>query len=141
MEGGELGRDGDTLTGLLTGKAIELVRGAVPRPERADQEQALLLAQERCFEAGLTTVSNAGTDRGEVLLMDELQRQGRLKIRIYAMLRATEENLGSFLPQGVLATDRLTVRSLKLFADGALVPARPCCWNPTRTTQATRAAR
>ncbi len=120
VEGGELGRDGEALNGLLFGKAIDLVRGIVPRPDRADQEQALMLAQERCFAAGLTAVGNAGTEHGDVLLMDELQREGRLKIRIYAMLRATEENLGAFLARGVLATDRLTVRSIKLFADGAL---------------------
>ena len=120
VEGGELGRDGETLTGLLFGKAIELVRRAVPPPDRAGQEQALLLAQERCFAAGLTSVGNAGTECGEVLLMDELQRQGRLKMRIYAMLRPTEENLRTFLARGVLAADRLTVRSVKLLADGAL---------------------
>lgn len=120
IDGGEFAQDGGRLTGLLIDNAIDRVRQAVPVPGRAELEQALLAAQANCFKVGLTSVSDAGIERDLALLMDDLHRSGRLKIRIYAMLNPTEENYEHFLAQGVHVTDRLTVRSVKTYADGAL---------------------
>jgi len=54
------------------------------------------------------------------LLIDSLQRAGKLKIKVYAMLSPTSENLEYFLPKGPLHQPGLTVSSVKLYADGAL---------------------
>jgi hypothetical protein len=120
VEGGEFVQAEGRLTGLLIDNAIDRVRQAVPVPDRAAQERALLEAQARCFAVGLTTVCDAGIDRDLALLMDAMHRDGRLKMRIYAMLNPTRENYERFLANGIYVTDRLTVRSVKTYADGAL---------------------
>jgi len=120
VEGGRLVQEQGRLTGLLIDNAMQLVKRAIPNPDRDTQERALLEAQENCFAAGLTSVCDAGTDRDDALLLESMHGDGRLKLRVYAMLRPTEENLEFFVANGIHATDRLTIRSLKAFADGAL---------------------
>ena len=119
-EGGELIKKNGKLTGVLVDNAIELVKAIIPEVDNGTKEKALLKAQQNCFEVGLTSVSDAGTDLKDVLLMDSLQKVGTLKMRIYAMLNPTNENFEHFLSKGTYTTDFLTVRSIKLFADGAL---------------------
>jgi predicted amidohydrolase YtcJ len=53
-------------------------------------------------------------------MMDSLQKQGKLQARIYAMLNPNESNFEEFMYKGIYKTDFLNVRSVKLFADGAL---------------------
>ncbi len=120
IEGGELIMKNGKLTGVLVDNAIELVKVKIPEVQKSIKEKALLKAQENCFGVGLTSVSDAGTDLRDVLLMDSLQKSGSLKMRIYAMLNPTTENLNHFLSKGIYSTDNITVRSIKLFVDGAL---------------------
>ncbi len=120
IQGGSfLTKDGQ-LTGILIDNAISLVNKFVPAESHEDKIKALLQAQERCFAVGLTSVSDAGLDKETILLIDSLQKEGLLKMRIYAMLKPTQENFEHFLKQGIYKTDFLNVRSVKLFADGAL---------------------
>src|ERR1019366_2760114 len=49
-----------------------------------------------------------------------------LKMRIYAMLSDTKENLDYYLQHGFYKTDRLNVRSFKFYADGALGSRGAC---------------
>jgi predicted amidohydrolase YtcJ len=69
---------------------------------------------------GLTSVQDAGLGRDTIELIDKMHREGSLLIRIYAMISATSDNLDHFLRQGRYETERLNVRSFKLYADGAL---------------------
>ncbi|MDF1518680.1 MAG: amidohydrolase family protein, partial [Lutibacter sp.] len=49
-----------------------------------------------------------------------LQQAGALKMRIYAMVSASDENIDYYAKKDILKTDRLNVRSFKIYADGAL---------------------
>ncbi|MBN2491537.1 MAG: amidohydrolase [Planctomycetes bacterium] len=121
--GGRIHRDPTTgtPTGILIDRAKELLRR--PAPDRAARRRAILAAAAECHRFGLTGVHHAGVD-GEVLeLYRELYREGRLKLRIYAMIDGPGPLLEHYLRRGpeVGACDgRLTVRALKLYADGAL---------------------
>ena len=119
-EGGELIKKKGKLTGVLVDNAIELVRSKIPEIQKTIKEKALMKAQENCFAVGLTSVSDAGLDLQDVLLIDSLQKTGQMKMRLYAMLNPTQENFDFFLAKGIYTTDELTVRSIKLFVDGAL---------------------
>ncbi|MCF6171238.1 MAG: amidohydrolase [Bacteroidales bacterium] len=119
-EGGEiLLADGEP-TGILIDNAIGLIRKVMPAFDKKDKTTALLRAQEDCFAAGLTTVTDAGLDKSEIALIESLQAGGQLNIRIYAMLNPTSENMNYYFPKGPLHTGTLTVSSVKLYADGAL---------------------
>jgi predicted amidohydrolase YtcJ len=120
VDGGEVVvRDGKP-TGLLIDRAMYLVSSIIPQPELPEIVSLLKQAQADMFEVGLTSVCDAGLVKTQVLLLDSLYKAGELDIRVYAMLNPSNENFEYFLPKGPYQTDRLTVSSVKLFADGAL---------------------
>jgi predicted amidohydrolase YtcJ len=120
IEGGALITKDGALTGMLIDNAISLVGRIVPKASRQDHLNALMQGQEKCFEVGLTSVHDAGLGYETIDLIDSLQKAGALKMRIYAMLSPGKENYEHYLLKGIYKTDRLNVRSIKLFADGAL---------------------
>ncbi len=120
IDGGEIVTKNGKPTGLLIGRATNLVASKIPSPSKEETIRLIDEAQQNLFSVGLTSVSDAGLDKDEVMLIDSLQKSNDLKIRIYAMLNPTEENFNTFVKEGVYATDMLSIRSIKLFADGAL---------------------
>jgi predicted amidohydrolase YtcJ len=120
VKGGEILTDNRGFTGILLDNAMAVVEKLIPATGHKDQILALQVAEKNCLAAGLTMVGDAGLEKEMVLLMDSMQQAGQMKLRIYAMLNPSRENLEYFLPKGPYRTDRLIVRSVKLFADGAL---------------------
>jgi len=118
--GGEVVVENGKVTGVLVDNAMNLVEAVIPAPDRETKIKSLLDAQQRCFSLGLTSVSDAGLDREIIELIDSLQKAQLLKMRIYAMISATKENLDHYLSAGTYRTDRLNVSSFKVYADGAL---------------------
>ena len=120
VEGGDvILKDGEP-TGVLIDNAILLVDNIIPLPDKTMSTQALLDAQENCFAVGLTSVVDCGLSYDIVNLIDGMNKSGDLKMRINAMLNPTEENVEGFVKNGPYITDHLTVRSIKIYADGAL---------------------
>ena len=120
IDGGEVRVINGNPTGLLIDRAMYLVSSIIPSVSGTEKVDLLKSAQQNLFEVGLTSVSDAGLSGENILLLDSLHKEEELSIRIYAMLNPSESNFQGFLPQGPYSTDRLTVRSVKLFADGAL---------------------
>ncbi len=121
VDGGEIVKnDRGEPTGVLVDNPMGMVDAVIPKPSRATQIQALKDAEAICFDYGLTTVNDAGLPRATIELIDSLQQSGALKIRMYAMVSNTPENLDHYLSKGILKTDRLNVRSIKVYGDGAL---------------------
>lgn len=107
-------------SGVLIDNAIDLVSRHIPEPGRPEQISALLSAQQNCFAVGLTTVVDAGLDKATVDLMDSLQQETQLSMRLYAMLNPSEENKNHYFASGPYKTDKLSVCSFKVYGDGAL---------------------
>lgn len=120
VEGGTVVLSEGVPTGLLLDNAVDLVKKAIPQPDEATMRRALAEAQEKCLAVGLTAVSNAGTERREALLMRAMQNEGTLRLGIYVMLMPTDENIAEFTGAGPIAAERMSIRSFKMFADGAL---------------------
>ncbi len=118
ISGGEIIIKNGKLTGVLIDNAMGFIK--VPHPSKAAQIDALLDAQKICFDLGLTTVDDAGLNKNVIELIDSLQQTGDLKMRIYAMISNNKTNLDYYLKKGIIKTDRLNVRSVKVYADGAL---------------------
>jgi predicted amidohydrolase YtcJ len=124
-EGGRIFRDphSDRPTGLLLDNAAERVRQAVPEPAPREMEEIFRRSLAYCASLGLAGVHDAGVGPAELEALRSLARRGELPIRVYAMLEGTEEELcASWLASGpdVDGADRLIVRCLKFYADGAL---------------------
>ncbi|MBN2173064.1 MAG: amidohydrolase [Bacteroidales bacterium] len=120
VNGGEVLLKNGEPTGLLIDNAMELVSNIIPLPDHDEIQKMLLAAEEKCFGVGLTSVHDAGLEKSTIDLIDQMQKDSLLKMRIYAMISPTGENLDHLLDKGPYLTDRLTVRSVKLYADGAL---------------------
>lgn len=120
VEGGLIVMENGVPSGILIDNAMNLVSHLIPPADLSAKREALLEAQAACFAVGLTMVCDAGLGYQEVTLIDSLQKIGELSMRIYTMLEPTKENFKNFISRGIYRTDRLTVRSIKLFADGAL---------------------
>jgi predicted amidohydrolase YtcJ len=107
-------------SGVLIDNAVDLVSRHIPEPGRPEQIKALLSAQQNCFAVGLTTVVDAGLDKATIDLMDSLQQESQLSMRLYAMLNPSEENKNHYFASGPYKTDKLSVCSFKIYGDGAL---------------------
>ena len=119
MAGGLLEQRNGQLTGLLVDNAVSVFQQIFNDADEATKRQALLDAQADCFAAGLTLVCDAGLDAGTIDLMRRMQEEGALKIRIYAMLADDTSNFRRYTA-GPFVSDRLIVRAVKCYADGAL---------------------
>ena len=120
VQGGEVVLKNGQPTGVLVDNAMGLVTKLIPEISGEQQRKALLEAQSNCFAAGLTSVTDCGLDKNSILLMQEMQNHGNLKMRLNAMLNPTEENFEYFVKKGPLKTEKLVVNTIKLYADGAL---------------------
>lgn len=117
-------------TGVFLESYADLFRNLVPSPEGDQLTDLLMQAAEDCHSEGLTMVADAGLDAGVIDHMDEIQDDGKLKMAVYAMLNPTEENFERFMSRGVLVKPKLIVRSVKLYADGALGSRGACLLEP-----------
>ena len=121
MPGGEVLLKNGQPTGVLIDKPMELVKAIKPDASVNESVDALLDAQKICFSYGLTTVNDAGLERDIIELIDSLQKENELNIRIYAMVSGNKPaTLDYYLDKGIVKTDYLNVRSVKVYGDGAL---------------------
>lgn len=120
VEGGEIVLEDGQPTGVLIDNPMALIQEIIPQIDNATATKALLDAQQQCFQYGLTTVDDAGLSKDIIMLIDSLQKEGSLDMRVYAMVSNTTADLDFFLERGVMKTKNLHVRSVKAYADGAL---------------------
>jgi predicted amidohydrolase YtcJ len=122
--GGRIERDADgNPTGVLVDKAMDLADKAVPDSSIEERRAALTAALGQLSAVGLTSVGDAAASARDIALFEEFADQGLLTVRIYAMILDAGDDFQALSKRGPLlgyANDHLTVRSVKLFADGAL---------------------
>ena len=118
--GGEILQVNGKLTGILVDNPMSKVKATFPETDKQAQTKALQAAEDIALSLGLTSLVDAGLDSDVIHLIDDLHKNDALKLRIYAMISNKEENISEFLESGTLKTDRLNVRSIKAYADGAL---------------------
>ncbi len=106
--------------GILLDNAADMAKAIVPSLNNSQRVKALKIAQRDCFKYGLTGVTDAGLDIRSIALLDSLQQKGVLKMKINAMVNPDDETMDYFMKFGVIEKERLTVRSVKIYADGAL---------------------
>lgn len=120
VAGGEVILANGVPSGVLVDKASDLAYAILPAPSTKKKIRALKKAQEIAFKNGLTTVDDAGLNRDVLELIDSLHKTEDLKIRVYGMISNSKENLDHYLAKGITQSERLTIRSVKVYADGAL---------------------
>jgi predicted amidohydrolase YtcJ len=124
--GGEVETKNGILTGVLIDNAKGLVYNSIPAVTKQTYTQWLQAAQKNCFAQGLTTVTDCGLDISDINFIDTLQREGKINMRLFAMLSDNPENLTAYLKRGPYKTDKLFVNGFKVYADGALGSRGAC---------------
>lgn len=120
VEGGEILKDADgNLTGVLIDNGMLALEKVIPEFKESDLQLALRKAEYDCLTHGLTSVADAGLEMDMVNLIDQMQEAGDIKMRVYAMLSPDDASEAQ-LKKGKVEKDRLLVRSVKLYGDGAL---------------------
>ncbi len=130
LTGGEIEEMEGTLTGLLIDNAVDLVSAKIPAQTDAEFKKALQAAEQNCFAVGLTTIDDCGLGYRDVEQIKALQENGELKMRLYIMLSDLKENYDYAAKTGMIKTDRLNVRSFKVYGDGALGSRGACLLEP-----------
>jgi predicted amidohydrolase YtcJ len=130
LTGGSIEEMEGSLTGILIDNAIDLVSAKIPNASKEQFKEALKDAEQNCFAMGLTTIDDCGLSYGNVEWIKELQTNGDLKMRLYVMLSDAKENYDYAAKNGMIKTDRLNVRSFKVYGDGALGSRGACLLEP-----------
>lgn len=129
--GGKIIRDAEGRpTGVFIDRAQGLVTSKIPPPGYPVVRRRLALAARECARLGLTTVHDAGVGVETLRAYRELIEGRELPVRVYAMIRGEGELWREYLSKGPEIGDRLTVRSIKLVADGAMGSRGAAFWQP-----------
>jgi len=122
--GGRIERDAaGNPSGVFVDQAMALIEKLIPEPSHDEQVAALRAALKHMNSVGLTGVGDAGVDANSIAVYRQLAEQRELTVRAYVMIRDTGPDFIALSKSGPLIgfdDDHLTIRSVKLFADGAL---------------------
>ena len=132
-EGGTIVRTSDgKATGLMRETAQRLINQArreydgrlTPEQEESLNRERAQLAADEALKYGVTSFHDAGASFETIDFFKQLEDEGKLDIRLYAMVRRiSNEMMEKALPQYKMlpeGNDFLTVRSIKRQIDGAL---------------------
>ena len=106
-------------SGVFVDNAQNLISKAIPEPTPDEVRRDVLAALEACARVGLTGVGEAsGSDAADIGILASLAAEKKMSIRVYATVGP--RNLDAAIAKGPIQAGRLTVRALKIVADGAL---------------------
>jgi len=123
VEGGKVDLDETTgeLNGILRENAVDLIWNVIPKPSIKELEDACLLACRKAAEAGLTGVHWILGSPDEVSILQKLNSEGKLPIRVY--LGISVDYLDELIALGIISgfgNDMLKIGFVKILADGSL---------------------
>ena len=120
-DGGKIIRDAKGApTGILIDRAQNLVRSRIPAATQEQVRRLISRAVKECARLGLTGVHDAGVGQEDLLAYRSLEQSKELTLRVYAMIGGEGALWREYLKKGPEIGEVLTVRSIKLVADGAL---------------------
>lgn len=123
-DGGKIIRHEDgTPTGVFIDTAESLIQRKIPPMPASQVKEAMLAGLRKALSYGVTTMHDAGADEATISLYKEILAEGKLSPRMYVMLSNEAKLLEKYYASGPeigLGDHRLTIRAIKMFADGAL---------------------
>jgi len=123
-EGGKIIRDENGQpTGVFVDGAMSLVESQIPDPSAEEQELAFKKALQQMRSHGLTSVHDAGVGTDTWEMYKRFADEGKLTTRIYGMISGAGDTFDMLSKNGPIdsySNDLLALRSVKLYADGAL---------------------
>jgi predicted amidohydrolase YtcJ len=125
-EGGKIIRDeSGEPTGVFIDNAKDLITDHIPDPSPDEVDDWMSAAIRHCNERGLTGFHDAGVEAEDLASFERLHAGGEMTLRVYCMLSTDDKDLEftkQLLKKGphAMAGDKVVVRAVKLYVDGAL---------------------
>ena len=110
-------------SGMLVDAAVQLVTKVMPAPTRAQLQKRIEAALGQYVKWGLTSIHDAGVNLQVIEIYKELLASHHLPLRVYVMALGTGDTVARMLaqaPEPSLDDHRLSIRSFKVYLDGAL---------------------
>jgi hypothetical protein len=126
VNGGSIETKNGKLTGIFIDNAETFIQSIIPAATKTEYAKALSEAEQNCFATGLTTVVDCGLNKKDVDLIDALQKDGSIKMKLVVMLSDDSANYAYYFKSGPYKTSLLNVNAFKLYADGALGSRGAC---------------
>jgi len=109
--------------GVFCDKAMDIITPLRPKPTRTDLVAEVKTAIQALHKVGIVGMHDAGARPNTIQLYEELaSADPDWTLKVYAMIECVERNTfcAEQVPQFTRPDGKLSVRSVKLFADGAL---------------------
>jgi len=126
ITGGDILVKNGRATGVLIDNADNAIYAKIPTPTKTAYEQWFNAAQQNCFAQGLTTITDCGLNKSDIELIDALQKDNKLHMRLHVLMSDNDDNISYYLKKGIYKTDKLLVNGVKVYADGALGSRGAC---------------
>jgi len=110
-------------TGVFVDNAMALIERVIPPLSHDDMRSATLGAIAESNKYGLVGLHDPGEPREVIDVFEELAKAGTFSLRVYAMISDDSAAIEHYFqrgPQSALYDGHLWIRSIKLYADGAL---------------------
>jgi predicted amidohydrolase YtcJ len=110
-------------TGVFVDNAMGLIERVIPPSSKDETHQATLAAIKEAQRWGLVGVHDAGEPREVIDLFEEMARAGEFGLRGYIMISDDSAAIDHYFargPQSALYDGHIWLRTIKLYADGAL---------------------
>lgn len=130
IDGGEIILAFSKPTGVLIDNAKDYVNEKLDHLVHAVELNQLKVAEQHCFESGLTSVTDAGLNKKQLEALSSFYKDSLLSIGLYAMISDDSATLAHYFNKGPEQVNNLNIRSVKLYADGALGSRGACLCKP-----------
>ena len=124
--GGEIEMKNGKLTGILVDNAMTLVEKHIP--EISDEMSINYYGdlQKECFAYGLTSLHDCGISPRTFSLLNEMQKQHKLQMKIFALLEDNPATYDEWIKKGRFTNGNITFGGYKVYSDGALGSRGAC---------------
>jgi predicted amidohydrolase YtcJ len=120
VPGGDVQLKDGKPSGILLDNAMNLVDNYLPKFSSKEWNEKILEVQQELLQYGITGVHEAGIEYEQIDMLKKLIDQNKLQLNVYAMLLPSEKNKNFARENGPFVYRNLTIRSFKVYADGAL---------------------
>lgn len=120
IEGGGIEQKNGKLTGILIDNAMLLVEKFIPEIDENLAKKYLSEMQKTCFSYGLTSVHDCGISEHQFSLLEKIQDEKILKMKIFALLQDHPKTYEKWIFRGRFTHENITFGGYKVYSDGAL---------------------
>jgi predicted amidohydrolase YtcJ len=126
IEGGEIEQKNGKLTGILIDNAMLLVEKHIPEIDENLAKKYISEMQKTCFSYGLTSVHDCGITEHQFSLLEKIQDEKMLKMKIFALLQDDSTTYDKWISRGRFTDRNITFGGYKVYSDGALGSRGAC---------------